>query len=143
MALRSSARSAGGWTLEPTSLHEAQRALGRRTDQVLVGGAVTFLILMTAPAGVAGGCVIFASASWLSGAWKAIGVLLGFTIILLAPSSGAVLAIWRAAYQWSGRAHGRPFVVVYGANREALSRAGSLGVLLAVLGGLLILLFVR
>lgn len=137
MALRSSARSAGGWTLEPASLREAQRTLGGQTDRVLVGGAVTFLILATAPAGVVGGCVIFASASWLSDAWEAVGALLGFAIIFLAPGAGLVLSIWRAVYEWTGRTRGRPFVVAYGSNRAAISRANSVGLLLAVLGAVL------
>jgi hypothetical protein len=138
-ALRSSARSAGGWTLEPASLRKAQRELGARTDRVLVGGAVSFLILMTVPAGVVGGSVIFASASWLSGPWEDAGSVLGFAIILLSPCIGMVLAIWRVVYEWSGRTKRCPFVVAYGSNRAALSKARNLGVALAVVVGLLML----
>jgi hypothetical protein len=142
-ALRSSARSAGGWTLEPASLREAQRTLGDRTDNVLVGGAVTCLILATAPIGLIGGCIIFASALWLSPPLGAVGVWLGFTTTFLAPGAGLVLAIWRAIHEWTRRAHGRSFVIAYGSNRAALARASVVGALLAVLGGLIALLSVR
>jgi len=142
-ALRSSARSAGGWTLEPASLRTAHRRLGGQTDQVLVGGAVTFLILATLPAAAVGGSIIVVSGRWLSGAGERVGLSLGFTTSLIPACTGFVLAVWRATYEWSGRTRRRPFILAYGSNRPALSRASTIGALVAVLVGVLTALTIQ
>jgi hypothetical protein len=134
LALRSSARSAGGWSLEPASLRQALHVLGRRTDQVLVGGAVTHLILATAatiPVFVA----IFVGGFLLGDSWFTVAEYVSSTILMLPIGAGAVLALWRAGYEWFGRARQRPFVVRYGADPNALLQANILGVLVAIARG--------
>lgn len=139
LALRSSARSAGAWTLEPASLRAAEHTLGRRTDRVLVGGAITFLILACIPAGLVGGAIMFVSAAWFDPFWDKAFTVLAYAIILLPAGNGLVLALWRAGHTWSGRSR-HSFMASYGAESKSLLTASRLGLALSAVSAVVLVL---